>query len=90
MKKFSKIFLSVLLVISISLPINVFTKDKKTINVSVDPRMELLSIVQLLSDYPILTRLNFSYKQEIMDNFSSLKYHNAVSLFKEMVRIFKR
>ena len=87
MKKIFKIFLSVLLVISISLPINVLTKDKKTINVSVDPRMELLSIVQLLSDYPILTRLNFSYKQEIMDNFSSLKYHNAVSLFKEMARI---
>ncbi len=86
MKKFFKIYLSILLVISISLPINVFTKEQKSINVSIDPRMELLSIVQFLSDYPILTRLNFSYKQEIMDNFSSLKYHNAVSLFKEMAR----
>jgi len=52
-------------------------KNRKTINVSVDPRMELLSIVQLLSDYPIPPRLNFSYKQEIINNFSSLKYHNA-------------
>jgi len=60
------------------------------VRVSVDPRIELLSVVQYLSDYkgfdgsPVLTSLEFRYKREALSYFSPYKDHRAVSLFKEM------
>lgn len=66
-------------------PINTPTADlQRSINVFVDPRMELLAIVQYLSGYELITKFNLSYKQEIWDYFSPYKNHPAVTIFKDM------
>lgn len=57
-------------------------------NVFVDPRMELLAVVQLLSGYGerygLITRYDFRYKRDVMEYFSPHKNHPAVKLFAEM------
>ena len=63
---------------------------RNSITVSIDPRIELLSVVQYLSDYrgyqdmPLLTRLDFPYKDEVITAFSRYKQHPAVACFSEM------
>jgi hypothetical protein len=58
--------------------------------VTVDPRIELLSVVQILFDYrgfgghPIMTKLEFSYRDDAMEYFSPFRNHGAVKLFSEM------
>lgn len=58
------------------------------IHVTIDPRIELLSIVQTLSTYDsnfgLITKETFSYKQDILDYFSTFSSHEAVKLFDEM------
>lgn len=54
------------------------------LSVIVDERMELLTTVQYLADYPLLTRAGIQYKQEIENNFRSFKKHPVVSLLKTM------
>jgi hypothetical protein len=54
------------------------------LHVVVDPRMELLSTVQLLSGYKILNQLDFLYKQEIIKQFSPFKDHPAVTYFGQL------
>ena len=47
-------------------------------HISIDPRMEILSTVQLLSDYPIIRR-DLSYSKDIILNyFESFALHEAV------------
>jgi hypothetical protein len=59
-----------------------------TINVVVDPRLELLAVVQYLSGYGerlhLITSFDFPYKKEVGDSFSQYKDHAAVRLFAEM------
>ena len=64
--------------------VKAISSESKIVNVSVDPRIELLSAVQLLSDYPLLTRSDFQYKREMLNYFSPYKSHPAVTKFKEM------
>jgi hypothetical protein len=54
--------------------------------VLVDPRIELMSVVQMLSGYPLTTRHNFSYKQSVQDHFSIFKNHPAVLRFSDISR----
>jgi hypothetical protein len=58
------------------------------LNISVDPRMELLSVVQVLSDYDqrtnLITRESFAYKQEIKSTFAKYRSHRAVKVFNRM------
>ncbi len=60
----------------------------QSLNVTVDPRFELLSIVQLLSGYGkkfnLITSYDFPYKRDILEYFSPYKNHSAVKLFAEM------
>ena len=60
----------------------------QSLNVVVDPRLELLSIVQLLSGYgekfKLITFYDFPYKRNIIDYFSPYKNHSVVKLFAEM------
>jgi len=60
----------------------------QSLNVVVDPRLELLSIVQLLSGYGekyrLITSYDFPYKRDILEYFSPYKGHSAVKLFAEM------
>lgn len=58
------------------------------INVSIDPRIELLSVVQILSTYNqnfgLMTDLDFTYRQDVLDQFSTFASHPAVTLFSKM------
>jgi hypothetical protein len=66
------------------------------INIRVDPRIELYSVVLYLSDFRglkneqgviearVVTDLDFSYKREIDRRFSSCKGHEAVKIYSEM------
>ena len=59
------------------------------INVFVDPRMELLAAVQLLSGYgekypDLITRFDFPYKSDMAAYFARYKDHRAVKLFAQM------
>ncbi len=60
----------------------------KNVNISVDPRIELLGIVQYLSGYEektgLITDYEFGYKTEIDTYFSGYKDHPAVQKFASM------
>lgn len=63
--------------------------EKPRINASVDPRMELLAAVQLLSGYGekypgLITESDFPYKQDMAKYFAPYKDHRAVKLFAQM------
>jgi hypothetical protein len=62
----------------------------RTIVVGVDPRIELLSTIQMLSGYGertnLITRFDVLYKTEAADRFSAFKDHRAVKLFDVMSR----
>jgi len=58
--------------------------ESKIVNVSVDPRIELLYAVELLSNYPLLNHFDLQYKKEMLEHFSPFKSHPAVQKFKEM------
>jgi hypothetical protein len=68
------------------------TPDRKpsqhVLNIVVDPRLELLAAVQLLSGYGerlgLITRFDFPYKRDVIEHFSAYKKHRAVQLFAEM------
>ncbi|NHZ86903.1 MAG: DUF4932 domain-containing protein [Planctomycetia bacterium] len=68
----------------------VFVTNSKsaTINVNIDPRLELLSVVQIISNYNeryfLMTNFDFKYKQDILEYFSKYKDHKAVKLFDKM------
>jgi hypothetical protein len=53
------------------------------LHVSVDPRMELLSTIQILSDYKVIDR-NSPYSKEIQAYFNSVSSHRAVELTDEL------
>lgn len=59
-----------------------------SINVNVDPRIELLSVIQIISDYHsryyLMTNYDFEYKHDVIDYFSQYKDHQAVKLFDKM------
>lgn len=53
---------------------------RSKVNVIVDERMELLTIIQYLSGYPILTQAELKYKKEIEEYFRDFRDHPAVAL----------
>lgn len=58
------------------------------IDIRVDPRIELLTVIQLLGGYAEIgriTRYPINYLGEINKHFSKFADHRAVSLFKEMM-----
>lgn len=66
-------------------------ESKNSINVSVDPRIELLSIVQFLSEYDtiddmFITQWDIDYKDRVIEHFSNFKKHKAVKTFEKIMR----
>lgn len=53
--------------------------EEKDIFVETDLRIELLTIIQYLSDNPLLTRYDFPYRQEMIKQFLPFKGHFAVA-----------
>jgi len=60
-----------------------------SLTIRVDPRIELLSVIQWLSNYGkifrILTPYDSQYKSAMLAHFSSLKKHEAVLLLNEII-----
>ena len=62
---------------------------KNSINIIIDPRIELLSIVQYLSSYKekdecLITNSDFEYRNRVDEYFSPFKSHEAVKLFDKL------
>lgn len=55
-----------------------------SLNITVDPRIELLTAVQQQSGYERLTNLDFTYKGTVMKYFSKYKNHKAVKTFRSL------
>jgi len=66
------------------------TKTVGSINVSVDPRIELLMIVQFLGSYrekmftTALTKFDYQYTRDVEKHFGPYRTHRAVTLFDQM------
>ena len=54
------------------------------VNITVDKRMELISIVQLISGYDMVGYYDTEYKKDALDYFSKHKDHISVKLFKQL------
>lgn len=58
------------------------------INFSIDPRIELLASIQLISDYgdfvPVIIKEDFTYKKKMKAYFEPFKEHKAVKLFEKL------
>jgi hypothetical protein len=52
--------------------------------VTVDPRIELIGVVQYLAGYTLSTRYDFHYKSEVEEHFSVFRDHEAVTIFQTM------
>ena len=65
--------------------------ESASISVTVDPRIELLAVVQLSSGYggrasQVLTRYDFTYKKHVELQFSTYRDHPVMGLFNDMSR----
>src|SRR5262245_47116788 len=62
--------------------------EPRTINVVVDPRIELLAVIQYLSGYGdwtrLITRYDLPYKNDVAERFARFKDHPAVSMFDDL------
>ena len=56
------------------------------IEVSVDPRIELLTVVQCLAGYDQLGTADLAYRREVIERFAPWRSHPAVTLFARMAR----
>ena len=54
-------------------------RNVEKLNISIDPRMELLSTIQLLSNYSFINR-EIPYSKKIIKNFKSFKNQKAVKM----------
>jgi hypothetical protein len=62
------------------------TAPPPLIEVSVDPRIELLTVVQCLAGYEQLGGAGLSYRHELLERFAPWRSHPAVTLFARMAR----
>ena len=82
MKK-SNLFLSIILILCLNQclverqPIKPVERSVEKLQISIDPRMELLSTIQLLSNYPEISR-NTSYSKEILNYFEPFSSQEAI------------
>lgn len=60
--------------------------SRQQVAVGSDPRIELLSVIQLLSRYFLVTGHDIAYKAEVQTRFGPFADHRAVTLFREMAR----
>ena len=55
------------------------------LHISIDPRMEILSIAQLLSNYPMINRTS-PYSKDLMNHFKSYASHEAILMTDSLLR----
>ena len=56
--------------------------EERRFSVTIDPRIELLSVVGVLADHKGLTNYDIRYKQEILNHFSEHRDHHAVTFLR--------
>lgn len=56
----------------------------RSVRVTVDPRIELMGVVQLLNGYRLVSRYDYAYKKDVQAYFEPYADHRAVELFGEM------
>jgi hypothetical protein len=59
-------------------------KNLGSLKIMVDPRIELLTAIQLQSGYQVLTQFDFDYKNHMADYFNNYKDHKAVKEFNKL------
>ena len=83
-QKISKLLFSLLIIFVTVKPAHC----QKELNITVDPRLELLSVVEFISNYDqnsgMLTRFDFKYKRDLHRYFSKFRDHKAVKIFDRM------
>lgn len=52
--------------------------------ICIDPRIELISVIQLLSNDAMITHSDFGYKRDVLVYFLAYQKHAAVTLFRKM------
>lgn len=63
------------------------TRLSNNINITVDPKVELVAIVQYLSQYDqLMTEADFSYRSDVDQYFQEYRNHEAVTLFDKMTK----
>lgn len=55
-----------------------------TLNITVDPKIELLTAVQQQAEYDVLSRFDFDYKEEMNEYFNTYKNHKVVKTFNKL------
>ena len=60
------------------------TKNIGNLEICVDPRIELLTALQQQADYPVLSRLNSTYKDEMKEYFKKYSNHKAIKAFNQL------
>ena len=58
--------------------------SEQRLHIGADPRLELLTIVQLLSHYHYLTPYRVDYARDAIAHFSSYQRHQAITLFRNL------
>jgi len=58
-----------------------FSSHSKKIAVIVDERIELITTMQLLFDYPLVGRADITYKQDVLNYFAKHKQDTSVNYF---------
>ncbi len=96
MKRAACLILSIFLILSLAacldqdtLPyIPPVTRKSNNINITVDPRVELVSIVQYLSQYnQLMTEANFSYRSDVDQYFDQYRDHEAITMYDKMAKM---
>ncbi|MBS1786935.1 MAG: DUF4932 domain-containing protein [Acidobacteria bacterium] len=70
--------------LAICFPQQLFAEQSSPVAVTVDPRIELMTVVQLLSRYQVLTKVDSDYRRDVEKHFAPFKEHRAIKLFAEM------
>jgi len=94
MKKFTFLLITTILFFFLfnfcNAQVEEINKKKRELKIIVDPRFELLRIVQLISSdkkkSEYLTSFDFPYKQDAIEYFSPFKDHKAVIKYQELAR----
>ena len=73
------------LVISCLIALNVQTAEADRLVVTVDPRIELLSVMGVLAGHEGLTNYEISYKNEILNRFAQYRDHDSVRFFRSLM-----
>ena len=62
------------------------TMVRNNVNITIDPRVELMSIVQYLSDYDeLITTAEFKYRSDVDEYFADFQEHRTIKMYEDMV-----